>query len=54
MEWLANNWQALITGILAVLGGASILARLTPTEVDNQIIDSILRVIKILGLNKDE
>jgi len=54
MEWITSNWKVLITGILAILGGASILARLTPTEVDNKIIDAILRLIKTLGLNKDE
>ncbi len=54
IEWLATNWATLLGGILAVLGGASILARLTPTEVDNKVIDAILKVIKVLGLNSEE
>ena len=52
IEWLVSNWSITITGVLAVLGGASILAKLTPTQSDDKIIAAILKVINVLGLSK--
>ena len=46
---LAEIGQAL----LMVLGGASVIAKLTPTEADDKIINSIYKVIQALGLNKN-
>lgn len=43
---------AVIQLVLAVLGVASIIAKITPTEADNAIIDKILSVVHLLGLTK--
>lgn len=50
--WFTTNFAVLIAGILTVLGGFSILAKLTPTEADDRIIQSILNIIHGLGLTK--
>lgn len=50
--WITSNWAQLINGVLAVLGGFSILAKLTPTQADDKIINSILSIIHGLGLTK--
>ena len=52
MEWLMANWQQVITAILAVLGAASVVAKLTPTEADDKVINAILKAIHGLGLTK--
>ena len=54
MEWITTNWQTLLTGVLTVLGGFSVLAKLTPTEADDKILNAILNVIHSLGLTKDQ
>jgi len=46
------DWSEVVVGILAILGGASVIAKLTPTDVDNKIIDKILTIIHKLGLTK--
>ena len=40
--------------VLAVLGIASIVARLTPTKKDDKILNAILQVIHLVGLTKPE
>ena len=52
MEWLMTNWTTALQGVLAVLGGFSILAKLTPTEADDALVDKILAVIHAFGLTK--
>ena len=50
--WVTANLGTLITGVLAILGGFSILAKLTPTQADDAIIQKIIDVIQKLGLKK--
>lgn len=51
--WVTTNGGQVIMGILSILGGFSILAKLTPTKADDKIIDTILSVIHTLGLTKN-
>ena len=37
--------------VLAVFGGFSILAAITPNQSDNKIVQSILTTINMLGIN---
>ena len=51
MEWITANLTdiiAIITGIITV---ASIIAKLTPTEIDNKVVGKILQVIDFLAIN---
>ena len=51
MEWLISNW----VDITAIIGGvvfvASILAKLPPTEVDDNILGQIIVLLDKLALN---
>lgn len=38
--------------VLATLGLFSIIAKITPTDVDNKIVNSLTKVIHTLGLTK--
>lgn len=52
MEWLIAHSTDLTALLLALLGVFSIVAKLTPTESDNVILDKILAVVHTLGLTK--
>ena len=41
------------SAILMILGGASVIAKLTPTKADDKIIDAILKFIHAFGLTKE-
>jgi hypothetical protein len=51
MDWLISNWSEIIQIALAIVGAASLIAKLTPTEVDNRIIDVILKILHSIALN---
>jgi len=52
MEWLTTHWADVIQAALAVLGAASIVAKLTPTQADDAVVQKIVDVIHALGLTK--
>jgi len=41
-----------LQGLLMVLGGFSILAKVTPTPKDDKIVSKLLAVVHTLGLTK--
>jgi len=49
MVWFIAHWAELVQVILAVLGAASLVAKLTPTKVDDLWIG---RIINFIGLTK--
>ena len=52
MDWIIAHTADLTALLLAVLGVFSIIAKLTPTEADNKILDKILAIVHTLGLTK--
>jgi hypothetical protein len=52
VAWLTTHWADLAEGTLMFLGAASVIARLTPTDADDKIIASILKVVHGFGLTK--
>jgi len=46
---LAIDWASAIQGLLMILGGASVIAKLTPTKWDDNI---IAKLVNLLGLAK--
>lgn len=46
VKWVAANWLELAEAIAAIIGGASIIIRLTPTTKDDAM---ILPIIKFIG-----
>ena len=52
VKWITVNIGAIAGAVLMILGGFSIIAKLTPTKVDDQIIQKIIDFIHKLGLTK--
>jgi hypothetical protein len=52
MEWIISHAADLTALLLAVLGVFSIIAKLTPTEADNALLDKVLAIVHALGLTK--
>ena len=52
MTWLTAHYAELTQLLLAVLGVFSIVAKLTPTESDNKLLDKLLAIVHTLGLTK--
>lgn len=50
--WITTNYNTVITAILAVIGGLSIIAKLTPTPKDDEILEKVVKVLDFLSLNK--
>lgn len=52
MDYLVAHWRDILEIGLSVLGVASAIARITPTDTDNAILDKIYGFIHTLGLTK--
>lgn len=52
MEYIIAHATDLTALLFAVLGVFSLIAKLTPTEADNKVLDKILAVVHMLGLTK--
>jgi hypothetical protein len=51
MEWITANWGSIIAVITGIISVASIIAKLTPTEVDDGIVAKLLKLIDVLAIN---
>ena len=52
MEWLTANWNDILQAGLGIFGAFSIIAKLTPTQADDKIVNGILKIIHFFGLTK--
>lgn len=52
LNWFVSNWGEAVTAVLAILGGFSVLAKFTPTEADDKVIQAVVDFIHKLGLTK--
>lgn len=52
MAFMTSHASDLSALALAILGVFSIIAKITPTEADNAVLDKILSVVHLLGLTK--
>lgn len=52
MEYILAHADDLTALLFALLGVFSLIAKLTPTEADNKVLDKILAVVHMLGLTK--
>jgi 2,4-dienoyl-CoA reductase-like NADH-dependent reductase (Old Yellow Enzyme family) len=52
VNWITNNWSEILQIVLQVIGAASIIVRLTPTEADNKALDKVIKVLQALSLYK--
>lgn len=49
--WMVENWPAMLLGITGIVTGASVLAKLTPTETDDAFLAKLLKFIDLLAIN---
>jgi len=45
-----ENWDQYMVIFFALLGAASAIARITPNESDNKVVNAIWKVVNHLGL----
>jgi len=49
MEWIVLHWKEVVEIVLMALGVASLIAKLTPTKLDDKWIG---KIINLIGLTK--
>ena len=50
MEWITANWKDILTIITGVIAVASVVTRLTPTKVDDNVLGYIVKFIDVLSV----
>ncbi len=48
---IASNWQEIGAAIGLIMGGARIIVMLTPTPKDDGVLDSVVGLLKKIGLH---
>jgi hypothetical protein len=51
MNWLSANFFNLVAAATAIVTAASIIARMTPSESDDKVVDRVLKFIQWLSIN---
>jgi len=54
LNWILDNYEALVVGAIAILGGMSLLAKLTPSPNDDKWIAKILEFLKLVPVKKED
>ena len=50
MEWLNENWKDIGVIFTAVVGLATAIVKLTPTQKDDNVLAKVIRVLEALSL----
>jgi hypothetical protein len=51
MDWISENWKLLVEAVGGLVVFASVVVRLTPTEVDNEMLARLLKFFEAIALN---
>jgi hypothetical protein len=51
MEWITSNYDVIIDIGAKVIALAAAIAAVTPTKVDNDLLNKLLGFVNLLGLN---
>ena len=51
MEWISTNYDVIIDIGAKVIALAAAIAAITPTKVDNDLLNKLLGFVNLLGLN---
>ena len=49
--WVINNWETILLAATGIVTGASVIAKLTPSETDDKWLAKILKVVDMLAIN---
>jgi hypothetical protein len=50
-EWISANWENILLVIGGVITLASVIAKITPNETDNKVLEVIIKIFEKLSLN---
>ena len=53
MNWITSNWQDIVALAGAVVIGARVIVKLTPSPADDTILKKIVDFLKSVGLHID-
>lgn len=53
MNWILNNWHDIVGIAGALVIGARLIVKLTPTPVDDGVLAKIVSALKAIGLHLD-
>jgi len=51
ITFVTANWVDIVQGVLAVVGAASVIVKLTPTPKDDAILAVVINVLSKIALN---
>ena len=50
-NWITSNWVTIMSVITSVIGIAAVIAKATPNTIDNKIVDWLIKIINVIGMN---
>lgn len=50
MDWIVTNWQEVLNVVVAIVAAAKIGAKLTPSEVDDNVVGKAIKMLDIIGM----
>lgn len=50
-NWITTNWQEIVAALGGVVLAARVIVKLTPTPVDDSVLEKIVNFLKTIGLN---
>lgn len=50
VNWIVEHWQDVLSIIAGVIGIATIIVKLTPTQKDDAVLTKIIKVLSALSL----
>lgn len=50
MEWLNEHWKDILSIITGVIGVATLVVKLTPTQKDDTVLSRVVKVLEALSL----
>lgn len=53
VAWLGASWESILLAVTSIVTGASIIAKMTPTQVDDEVLAKVVKAIDWLALNKN-
>lgn len=48
LNWIMENYQAIVGGVIATLGGLALICKLTPTPKDDAVIAKMLKWLNMV------
>lgn len=52
VSWFNSNWQGILFAVTSIVTGASVIAKLTPTKIDDEYLAKAVKVIDWIAMNK--